>query len=93
VIIDHKTIFEAIMLTCFGAAWPFSIWRIWKTKVAWGKSLWFLFIVLTGYACGVIHKVINCFDYVTILYVMNFILVSIDISLTLKYRKNLKITP
>ncbi len=81
------------MLTCFGAAWPFSIWRIWKTKAAWGKSLWFLIIILTGYACGVVHKVLNSLDYVIILYIMNSILVSIDIALTLKYRKNLKMKP
>jgi hypothetical protein len=93
VIIDHRNIFEAIMLTCFGAAWPFSIWRIWKTKAAWGKSLWFLIIILTGYACGVVHKVLNSLDYVIILYIMNSILVSIDIALTLKYRKNLKMKP
>lgn len=92
-IIDHRNIFEAIMLTCFGAAWPFSIWRIWTTKAAWGKSLWFLFIILTGYACGVVHKVLNSLDYVIILYIMNSILVSIDIALTLKYRKNLKMKP
>jgi hypothetical protein len=87
-IIDHRTIFEAIMLVCFGTAWPFSIWRLWKTKVSRGKSMWFLCIVLTGYASGVIHKVLNCLDYVTILYVMNALLVSIDIALTWRYRNN-----
>ena len=76
------------MLICFGVAWPFSIWRIWKTKAARGKSMCFLCIVLTGYVSGVIHKVLNCLDYVTILYVMNAILVSVDIALTVKYRNN-----
>ena len=87
-IIDNRTIFEAVMLICFGAAWPFSIWRTWKTKAARGKSMWFLCIVLTGYVSGVLHKAINCLDYVTILYVMNAILVFVDIALTLKYRDN-----
>lgn len=85
---NHWSIFEAIMLLCFGAAWPFSIWRIWKTKVSRGKSMWFLCIVLTGYVSGVIHKVLNCLDYVTILYVMNALLVSVDIALSWKYRDN-----
>lgn len=50
--------------------------------------MWFLCIVLTGYAAGVIHKIVNCLDYVIVLYVMNTILVSVDIALTWKYRKN-----
>ncbi len=84
----HWSIFEALMLICFGAAWPFSIWRIWKTKAARGKSMWFLCIVLTGYVSGVIHKVLNSLDYVIILYVMNSMLVSVDIALSWKYRNN-----
>ena len=87
-IIDHRTIFEALMLICFGVAWPFSIWRIWKTKAARGKSMWFLCIVLTGYVSGVIHKVLNSLDYVIILYVMNSLLVSVDIALSWRYRNN-----
>jgi hypothetical protein len=87
-IIDQRTIFEALMIVCFGAAWPFSIWRIWKTKNSKGKSMWFLCIVLTGYVAGVIHKVLNCLDYVIVLYVMNSVLVSVDIALSWKYRKN-----
>ncbi|MFA6291890.1 MAG: hypothetical protein WC637_08930 [Victivallales bacterium] len=85
---NHWSIFEALMLICFGAAWPFSIWRIWKTKVARGKSMWFLCIVLTGYVSGVIHKVLNSLDYVIILYIMNSILVSVDIVLSWRYRNN-----
>lgn len=50
--------------------------------------MWFLCIVLTGYISGVIHKVLNCLDYVTILYVMNAILVSVDIALSWRYRDN-----
>ena len=80
--------FEAIMLICFGAAWPFSIWRLWKTKVSKGKSTYFLSIVLTGYVSGIVHKLLNCNDYVIYLYVMNAILVSIDLALTIKYRDN-----
>lgn len=87
-IIDQRTIFEALMIVCFGVAWPFSIWRTWKTKNSKGKSMWFLCIVLTGYVAGVIHKVLNCLDYVIVLYVMNSVLVSVDIALSWKYRKN-----
>ncbi len=87
-ILDPRTIFEATMLICFGIAWPFSIWRLWKTKVSKGKSMYFLGIVLIGYIAGIIHKLLNCHDYVIYLYMVNTVLVSVDIALTLKYRKN-----
>ena len=32
-------IFEAIMLICFGIAWPFSIYKLIETKKAKGKSI------------------------------------------------------
>jgi len=76
------------MLLCFGIAWPFSIYRLWKTKVSKGKSTYFLGILLFGYLSGIIHKVLNCHDYVIVLYIMNAVLVSIDLALTLKYRNN-----
>jgi len=76
------------MLLCFGAAWPFSIYRLWKTKVSKGKSMYFLGILLIGYISGIMHKVTNCQDYVIYLYIMNAVLVSIDMALTLKYRNN-----
>ncbi|MFZ2657529.1 MAG: hypothetical protein WAX69_21520 [Victivallales bacterium] len=87
-IFDSTTIFEALMLICFGAAWPFSIWRLWKTKVSRGKSMYFLGIVLLGYLAGIIHKHLNCHDYVIYLYVFNAVLVAADMTLTLKYRNN-----
>jgi hypothetical protein len=79
------SIFETIMLICFGAAWPFSIWRSIKSRSVGGKSLAFLVIVLIGYCAGIIHKLYYSFDRVIILYVVNFIMVSID---TLLYIRN-----
>jgi hypothetical protein len=66
------------MMVCFGFAWPFSIYKSYKSKSNKGKSLWFLVIVLTGYSCGIIHKVFYNFDYVIILYALNFMLVFAD---------------
>lgn len=75
------SVFEIIMLTCFGAAWPFSIYRSWKSRSVAGKSLPFLFIILTGYAAGTLHKILFSFDYVIVLYIINFSMVAIDIIL------------
>ncbi len=81
------SVFEIIMLVCFGSAWPFSIYRSWKSKSARGKSLVFLLIVLAGYLAGILHKVFFNFDNVIYLYVANFSLVSIDTALYLRNRK------
>ncbi|MCL2485817.1 MAG: hypothetical protein FWF00_02130 [Endomicrobia bacterium] len=72
------SIFEAIMMICFGFAWPFSIYKSYKSRSNKGKSLWFLVIVIIGYSCGIIHKVFYNFDFVIILYSLNFALVLTD---------------
>ena len=51
------SIFEIIMLVCFGLSWPVSIYKSLKTRVVAGKSPLFMAIVITGYASGVAHKI------------------------------------
>ncbi len=84
------SIFEITMLVCFGAAWPFSIARSWKSRSTAGKSVIFLWIVLAGYISGIIHKLLYNRDGVIALYTLNAILVFIDISL---YYRNRRLTP
>jgi len=79
-------IFETLMLFCFGFAWPFSIYRTWKTKISAGKSMFFLGIVLLGYIFGIFFKIYGTFDAVIFLYILNATLVTVDIVLTVKYR-------
>jgi len=77
----HLSIFEIIMLVCFGAAWPFSIYRSYKSQSNTGKSIVFLYVVLTGYVAGIFHKVFYNFDSVIYLYALNGALVTADILL------------
>lgn len=81
------SIFEIIMLICFGSAWPFSIYRSWKSKSVKGKSLVFLFIVMVGYLAGIMHKFFFNYDNVIYLYITNFSLVTIDTALYFRNRK------
>lgn len=81
------SIFEAIMLICFGAAWPFSIWKSYKSGVNQGKSLLFMIIVEVGYASGITHKILYSYDFVVWLYALNFMLVFTDLML---YWRNAK---
>ncbi|MBF0464213.1 MAG: hypothetical protein HQK88_17035 [Nitrospirae bacterium] len=78
------SIFEILMLICFGAAWPCSIYKSCKAGKNDGKSIHFLVIVLLGYISGFIHKLLYNFDYVIYLYVLNGTMVLIDILLYVK---------
>ena len=73
------SIFEIIMLICFGTAWPVSILKSWTARSNNGKSLFFMVIVLIGYVAGILHKIFYLSDAVIILYVVNFTMITIDI--------------
>ncbi len=78
-------IFEAIMLVCFGLGWPVSIVKTLRSKAVAGKSPVFLGIVWTGYLCGIVHKLLNCPDWVLVLYFVNLLMISVDFILYWKY--------
>jgi hypothetical protein len=75
------SLFEIIMLLCFGAAWPVSLWKSWTSRTNSGKSVVFLFVIVVGYAAGIVHKLLNSRDPVTFLYALNMAMVSADIAL------------
>ena len=81
------SIFEIVMLICFGAAWPFSIYKSYKSHSNSGKSISFLFIVLAGYLSGTIHKLLYSNDAVIYLYLINLLMVFADIAVY--YKNNL----
>ena len=73
--------FEVAMMLCFGFAWPFSIYKSYKSGSNAGKSVVFLYIVLIGYIAGIMHKFFHNFDLVIILYILNGFMVLTDILL------------
>ncbi|MFZ5775820.1 MAG: hypothetical protein ACOY3Z_10085 [Thermodesulfobacteriota bacterium] len=75
------SIFEALMLLCFGAAWPFSLYRSYRSRTNAGKSLSFLCVVLAGYLSGILHKVFYSPDPIIALYILNGSMVAGDILL------------
>ena len=75
------SLFEIIMLLCFGAAWPVSLWKSWTSRTNSGKSVVFLFVIVVGYAAGIVHKLLNSRDLVILLYALNMTMVSADIAL------------
>lgn len=80
-------IFEAMMVVCFGLSWPFSVYRAYKSRTARGKSLQFELFIWVGYISGIVGKLITGnITYVFVFYVLNIILVSVDIGLYFRNR-------
>jgi len=79
------SIFEAIMLVCFGLSWPISIAKSLRTKVVSGKSPLFMAIICIGYLSGIIHKALCAFDWVILLYTVNMMMVAVDLALYYRY--------
>lgn len=81
------SIFEALMLICFGSAWPVSIYKSYTSRTNSGKSLGFLIIIFIGYLSGVTHKVLYSQDLVIYLYILNALMVFTDILLYFRNSK------
>ena len=79
------SVFEGVMLLCFGVSWPVSISKAVRTKVVAGKSPVFMGIVCVGYMAGLAHKLFFSRDWITVLYGLNLIMVAIDLVLYYRY--------
>ena len=78
------SIFEALMLACFGAAWPMNIAKSLRTKSTKGKSLAFLMVIELGYVAGITHKILYSQDIVMLLYIINFLSQNIKMDIIFK---------
>ncbi|MBP1757098.1 MAG: hypothetical protein H6Q59_3496 [Firmicutes bacterium] len=75
-------LFEAFMVVCFGISWPVSIYKSYTSRTAKGKSLFFMVMILVGYGFGIASKLLSGrITYVFIFYIINSIMVAIDILL------------
>ncbi len=91
--VHFAQVFEGVMLVCFGFSWPMSILKTWRTRRTEGKSLAFLVLIFTGYAFGLVAKIVRAAvagtspELVTGLYALNGVLVGVDIALYLRFRR------
>lgn len=85
-------ILEIIMIVAFGFSWPNNIITTLKNKSTKGKSLAFLLLIDFGYLCGIIGKILggNIVWYVMFFYVLNFVMVSVDLCLYFYYKSKEK---
>ena len=74
------SIFETVMLVCFGFSWPLNVIKAYKAKTAKGTSLPFIFLIITGYIAGISAKLISGqINYVLIAYILNLAIVSLNV--------------
>lgn len=79
---------EAAMIISFGVSWPLNIIKSLKSRTAKGRSLLFILFILFGYLCGIISKIVSGkITYVFIFYVLNFVMVAIDLVLYFRNSK------
>ena len=87
---------EITMIVSFGASWPLNVMKSWKSRTTKGKSLPFLCLIFFGYIAGIISKFVNeaymaefaSKWYVLIFYILNLVMVGIDLIL---YARNYKL--
>ena len=87
--LSNFSVWEVIMMVCFGFSWPFAIVKTIRAKNPAGKSYLFLTLIIVGYAAGCIHKIIHKMDWVFALYVINALMVATDMVLCLYYQHKL----
>ena len=82
-------ILEIIMIISFGSSWPLNVIKSYKDRTTKGKSLPFLLLIFFGYIAGIASKLVNeeymnAINekwYVLFFYVLNLIMVGIDLLL------------
>ena len=79
------SVFEIIMLTCFGISWPISVLKSIRTHHVTGKSPLFMMLIAIGSVSGALHKYYSDLDWVIVLYIFNLIMVLLDLALYLRY--------
>lgn len=79
-------ILEIMMVLSFGISWPLNVVKSYKARTTKGKSLGFLVLIFFGYICGIISKLTadNFKWYVLFFYILNLIMVSVDLLLYMR---------
>ena len=81
-------IFEAAMLVCFAASWPFNLLKAYRARTNVGTSLLFMSIVMLGYLFGITNKVVyDDITYVLVFYIIDTCLVLTGILIYARNRK------
>ena len=82
-------ILETVMLVCFGFSWPMSLIKSIKAKTAKSTSLKFIILIMLGYIAGIAAKIVSGqINYVLAVYIINLIVVSMNLGMYFINRKH-----
>jgi len=86
------TLFEAVMIFCWGISWPAALRKTIRTRSVEGMSILFLWLVFIGYVSGILFKISTArtegfLNPVIILYIFNFVMVGAELILYYRFRK------
>ncbi|MBO5351734.1 MAG: hypothetical protein J6J42_08160 [Lachnospiraceae bacterium] len=74
------SMFETIMLICFGLSWPLNVIKAYKARTTKGTSLPFILLIIFGYVSGITAKLVtDQINYVLAVYLINLVIVSLNV--------------
>ncbi|MGN0165771.1 MAG: hypothetical protein ACI39R_06275 [Lachnospiraceae bacterium] len=83
-----SSIFETIMLICFGISWPMNVIKAYRARTAKSTSLPFIILIISGYIAGITAKIISGqVNYVLIVYLLNLAIVSLNVLVYIRNRR------
>ena len=75
-----SSIFETIMLVCFGLSWPINVIKAYRARTAKATSLPFILLIFTWYIAGITAKIVSGqMNYVFVVYLINLAIVLLNI--------------
>ncbi len=83
-----SSVFEIIMLVCFGFSWPMNVIKAVKARTARNMSLPFILLIITGYVAGITAKLISHqITFVLAVYVINLVIVAVNLAVYFRNRQ------
>ena len=83
-----SSIFETIMLVCFGLSWPINVMKAYKAKTAKGTSLPFILLIIFGYLAGITAILLMPqTNYVLVVYLINLAVVFLNLLVYFRNKK------
>ncbi len=83
-----SSVFEIIMLVCFGFSWPMNVIKAVRARTAKNMSLPFILLIISGYIAGITAKLISHqITFVLAVYVINLAIVAVNLAVYFRNRQ------
>lgn len=86
--VELASVLESLMILSFGVSWPINVYKAIRSRSAKGKSILFDYLILTGYICGIVSKIMTrTFNLAFWFYIPNILMVILDIIVYYRNRR------